>query len=153
LNYFTQNNRLRAVFALEVIITAADPAIGVDIALNSGDLGYGQGGDLSLIGDAAPSDNVWQAINLRLITVLGTYNWQNGYGTLLGNFVDEPVTDDLQIQIEQEIKKNVLLDPRVVAITNLQLSFDSGSITVQLTVVDATGVTSSGSASVGGGSS
>jgi phage baseplate assembly protein W len=136
---------------LEAIITAADPAIGVDIYLNGGDLGYGQGGDLSLVGNVTPSSNIWQAINLRIITVLGSYNWQNGYGTLLSQYVDEPITDDLQTQIELEVKKTILQDQRVAAITNLGIVSTTGTISISLSIVDTSGIASSGTIAVGNG--
>ena len=129
---------------------AADPLIGVDIKLNSGDLGYTQSGDLDLVGQVNPADNVWQAVALRLATTLATHLFASNYGTLMGQYVDEPITDDLQAQIEAEARKTILQDSRVASITSLTVTPGTGSITVAASIVTVSGDTVSGSVTIGG---
>lgn len=105
------------------LVWAPDPAIGVDIRLNGdSDLAATPGGDLDLIGNAVPAQNVWQATILRLLTTLGTYFFQDGYGTLLRRFVDEPMTEQVRQQIQSEVNTTVLSDPRVQQISNLAVA-------------------------------
>lgn len=103
-----------------------DPAIGVDLCLTSaavpGDLAVTPSGDLQLIGNAAPLMDLWQATILRLITTLGTYLFASNYGTLARRFIDEPMTDSVQQQLQTEITNTVLSDPRIRAITTLQVT-------------------------------
>lgn len=100
-----------------------DPAIGVDLRLDgTADLGVTAGGDLDLVGNAVPAENVWQATLLRLMTTLGTYLFQSRYGTLLRKSVDAPMTVALEQQIRSTVNATVLGDRRVKQITRLAVS-------------------------------
>ncbi len=100
-----------------------DPAIGVDIKLDeTGDLAFTPSGDLDLVGNVQPADNVWQATVLRLLTTLGTYLFESGYGTKLRQQVGQPITDMLTQQIKTQITTTVLSDPRVKSILNLNVT-------------------------------
>ena len=101
-----------------------DPSIGVDIRLDtaaSSDLSVTPNGDLDLVGNVEPAQNVWQSTILRLLTTLGTYFFQDGYGTALRQYIDAPMTDVLTQQIKTEVNRTILSDPRVQQITNLEV--------------------------------
>ena len=129
-----------------------DPAIGVDIKLNQGDLGYTVNGDLDLVGNVNPADNVWQAVVLRLLTTLGTYIFENGYGTHARQYVDEPMTDDLKQKIRNETNTTGLSDPRVKKIVNLTVDDSStpGAYQISFGILTVGGYSASGSVVVGG---
>lgn len=106
-----------------------DPAIGVDLRLDpTADLATTPSGDLDLIGNDIPMQNVWQAVVLRLITTLGTYLFQVdeddnlNYGTTLRRSIDMPMTSELKQKIETEVANTVLSDPRVQQITRLEVT-------------------------------
>ena len=128
------------------VVWNVDPAIGCDIRLDAGaDLAVTPGGDLDLIGNVRPQDNVWQATILRLITTLGTYLFENGYGTNLRQFVDQPMTPNLKRIIEAQINATVLSDPRVQEVTNLQVTQNTNlGYLVQLSFRTVSGETVSG---------
>ncbi len=128
----------------------SDPSIGVDVKLNSGDLGYTQSGDLDLVGHIEPTDNIWQAVALRLTTTLGTYLFAPGYGTLLGQYIDEPITADLGGKIITEAQTTILQDTRVASVNNMQISQGSGNISLSFTIVTVSGGTKSGTVPIGG---
>lgn len=103
-----------------------DPAIGVDLRLDATqDLAVTPSGDLDLIGNAVPMENVWQATALRLLSTLGTYVFQpvaDVYGTELRKSIEEPITSALSGRLEAEITKTVLADPRVARIERLSIT-------------------------------
>ena len=119
---------------------------GTDIKLNTGDLGYTITGDLALIDGI---DNVWQSITLRLTTILGTNLFAQNYGTKLGQYVDEPITDNLLSKMKTEIKNTILADKRVKTVSNLQVIQDKGLI-LSFTITTINGISKSGTVKVGG---
>jgi phage baseplate assembly protein W len=102
-----------------------DPAIGVDICLTStavpGDLALTPSGDLQLIGNTVPLQNIWQATILRLITTLRTYIFAEttDYGTKARQFIDQPMTATVQQQLQTEITNTILQDPRIKQVNTL----------------------------------
>lgn len=99
-----------------------DPAIGVDIRLSkTADIAVTPGGDIDLIGNVVPSQNVWQATALRLLTTLETYLFAEGYGTHLRQSIHAPITSALKKQIEAEVHRTILTDPRVKQINRLEV--------------------------------
>ena len=131
---------------------AIDPFIGSDIKLTSNrDLAYNSRGDLDLVGVTNPKDNMLQAVNLRLETQLGTYQFAPTYGTNLGQYVDEPITPNRELQIQSEVKTSLFQDPRIdTVVGKIQVSASGDSTTVQLTVISKTGVTISTAIPIGG---
>lgn len=121
-------------------------AIGIDIKLNTGDLGYTMTGDLMIVEDL---DNIWQVVTLRLTTTLGTYIFATDYGTKLGQFVDEPITTDLENEIMAEAKTTILQDSRITSVSNMQVTQDSG-LTLSFSIKTINGSTKSGSVTIGG---
>lgn len=105
--------------------------LGVDLLFDQGDLGYTNTGDLALVGQVNPVDNIWQAVRLRLLTSLGSYLFTTDYGTNLRQFVDEPITDALKKQIRSEVETTILQDTRVNSIVNLSVSNPIGN-TIQI---------------------
>ena len=130
---------------------SADPAIGVDIKLTRGDLGYTRAGDLALVGDVSPEDNIWQAVVLRLTTILGTHLFAPNYGTRLGQYVDEPVTDDLESAIIAEAKTTILQDPRVASVSNMVMdASQNDQLSLSFSFTTISGQSKSGTVSIGG---
>lgn len=130
---------------------AIDPFIGSDIKLaSSGDLAYNSRGDLDLVGVTNPKDNMLQAVKLRLGTQLGTYQFSSTYGAKLGQYVDEPITPNKELQIQSEVKTSLSQDPRIDAVPSIQVSTNGDSTTVQLTATTKTGVTVSTAIPIGG---
>ncbi len=129
---------------------AADPYIGVDLKLANGDLGYTLNGDLDLVGQNEPTDNVWQAVALRLTTALGTNLFADNYGTNSGQYVDEPLTADLQAKIKSEVETTILQDPRVSAVSNMTISQGTESLTLSFSITTVSGSTQSGTVQIGG---
>lgn len=133
----------------------ANPAIGVDLRLDAtGDLAVTPGGDLALVGDQVPSDNVWQAVALRLLTGLGTYLWDvDGYGTRARQMVDAPMTDVNQAALEAEVRSTVLSDPRVTEVVALDVApvDDAGDgLAASMQLTDVSGANVGGAVTVGG---
>jgi phage baseplate assembly protein W len=134
-----------------VIILSTDPAIGVDLKLqNDGDLGATSTGDLDLAGDNKSIDNLVQSVRLRIITTLGTNYFSDGFGSNIRQYVDEPLTDDLQKQIRTEVQDTVLRDSRVQAISNISISEGSNSWVLSFAITAVNGETQSGSVTIGG---
>ena len=126
-----------------------DPSIGIDLCLTSaavpGDLAVTPAGDLMLIGNIAPLQNLWQATILRLITTLGTYLFASQYGTKARQFIDQPMTDSVQQQLQTEITNTVLSDPRIRQINTLNVVASSSNpqgyqVTLGFTAVSSTQV-------------
>lgn len=117
-----------------------------DLKLNSGDLQHTINGGIALVSGI---DSIWQSVILRLTTTLGTNIFAPNYGTRLGQYVDEPLMDDLKEKIYNEIKTTVLQDPRVKSVSNIQVVQNNGFI-VSLTIVAVDGVIKSGSVQIGG---
>lgn len=128
-----------------------DNYIGVDLRLTNGDLGYTNRGDLALIGDIEPINNIWQATIIRLTTTLGTYLFANNYGTQAKQFVDEPITDSLKQRLKTEINKTILQDPRIKAMVNLTIDLSIPSvIQVSFGIISITGASKYGTATING---
>lgn len=117
-----------------------------DLKLTSGDLEGTINGGLALVSDL---DDIWQSVILRLTTTLGTNIFAPNYGTRLGQYVDEPLTDDLKEKIYTEIKTTILQDPRVKSVSNIQVVQNNGFL-ISLTIVAVTGGIKSGSVQIGG---
>jgi phage baseplate assembly protein W len=117
-----------------------------DLKLTSGDLEGTINGGLALVSDL---DAIWQSVILRLTTTLGTNIFAPNYGTRLGRYVDEPLTDDLKEKIYTEVKTTILQDPRVKSISNIQVVQNNGFL-IYLTIVAVTGGIKSGSVQIGG---
>jgi phage baseplate assembly protein W len=136
------------------VVWKPDPTIGVDLRLSAAcDLAVSPTGDLDLVGNAVPIENIWQATILRLITTLGTYFFEDGYGTKLRQFVDAPMTATLQRQIETEISTTVLTDPRVkqiAALTVTQTTSPSG-YQIAMNIITSSSQTIGGTLMVTGG--
>ncbi|MHB1651675.1 MAG: contractile injection system sheath initiator [Desulfitobacteriaceae bacterium] len=126
----------------------ADPFIGVDIRLRKGDLGYTQTGDLDLIGNVDPLENMWQAVELRLNTIRGKYYFIKKFGSNLGTYVEEPLTDNLAPSIEADAKNAILEDPRIASLANFNAVIQANSITLNFTITTATGQSKSGSVTI-----
>jgi phage baseplate assembly protein W len=125
----------------------------VDLRLDhTGDLAVTPSGDLDLVGNAVPIQNIWQAVTLRLLTTLGTYLFQDGYGTLLRRFVAQPMTPSLRQQIKNEVNTTVLADPRVKQITRLEVaqSTDPQGYQIALSIVTVSSQTIGGTLTVTG---
>lgn len=132
-------------------LMAIDPFIGSDIKLTSSrDLAYNSRGDLDLVGVTIPRDNMLQAVKLRLDTQLGTYQFSSTYGANLGQYVDEPITPNKDLQIQSEVNTSLSQDPRIDTVGNIQISASGDSTTVQLTATTKTGVTVSTAIPIGG---
>jgi len=122
-----------------------DPFIGVDLRLHNGDLGYSQLGDIDMIGDQDPTENVWQAVVLRLTTIRGENYFVSEFGSNSGSFVDEPLTDNLKSRIEADAKNAILEDPRIASIVNFSVTQDGNSLLMTFTIITMTGQTKTGS--------
>ena len=129
---------------------AIDPFIGSDLKLNNGDLAYTSRGDLDLVGVTNPKDNMTQAINLRLSTQLGTYQFASDYGSNLGKYVDEPITPKLETDIQSEVKTTLAKDLRIDTVGTVQVSTSGDTVQVQLTATTKTGITVSTAIPIGG---
>ena len=125
-----------------------DPFIGVDIRLRKGDLGYTQSGDLDLIGNIDPLENIWQAVCLRLTIKRGTYPFGNKYGSTLGNYVDESLTDELKNRIITEAKQTILEDSRVASVLSLSVTQGDTSLNLTFSITTVTGRTKSGTVTI-----
>lgn len=126
----------------------ADNVLGTDLQLDStGDLNVSPSGDLALVSGIA---DVWQATVLRLLTTLGTYLFESGYGTTLRHGIGSPMTAQLQTQIQNQINTTVLSDPRVQQITALTVAqrSDLSGYDVSLSFLVTSGQIASGSFSL-----
>lgn len=121
-------------------------AVYTDLKLTSGDLEGTINGGLALVNDL---DAIWQSVILRLTTTLGTNIFAPNYGTRLGQYVDEPLTDDLKEKIYIEVKTTILQDPRVKSVSNIQVVQNNGFL-ISLTIIAVTGGIKSGSVQIGG---
>jgi len=130
---------------------AADPSIGVDLKLTDGDLTCTNTGDLALVGDIDPAENIWQAVSLRLITALGTYLFAKNYGTRVKQYIDEPITDDLVRKIKTEVNSTILQDSRVKAIANLKIDLSTlDAINISFGIITINGGSRYGTVLIGG---
>lgn len=119
----------------------------IDLKLNSGDLGYTNTGDLDI---TSGIDAIWQSISLRLQTSLGSNLFDSSYGGSIGNFVDEPITDDMKKLITSEANNIISQDERVQSVTNIIVENDNGiSLTFGITTSD--GNSKTGTVMMGGG--
>lgn len=129
----------------------ADPFIGVDIKLLNGDLANNSIGDLDLVGDVDPMDNMRQAINMRLGTPLGKYYFAQGYGTNAGEYIDEPDTDTNRNSLEAEAKATILEDPRIITVSSVTVTTTStNQVTLAYSAITKGGTTLTGTAQIGG---
>lgn len=129
----------------------ADPFIGVDVKLINGDLGNTSIGDLDLVGNSDPMDNMRQAINLRLNTPLGKYYFAQGYGTQGGGYVDEPDTDANRKALEAEAKATILQDSRIARVTSITvIEGDTNQVKLNYSAITQSGTKLSGTAQMGG---
>lgn len=119
-----------------------------DLKLNNGDLGYNAAGDLNIVSDI---DNIWQGINLRLTTKLGNNMFAgNKYGTNLGDYVDEDITDSLKQKIIKEVKKSIIQDSRISSVANVKITSSTSKLILYLTVILSNGVVTKGNVTIGG---
>jgi len=130
-----------------------DTNINVDIRLNDGDIGYSAQGDLDIVGNAIPADNVWQAVVLRLMTSLGTYLFAEDYGTRLRQYVEEPMTAALKKSITAQISATVTACEKVKKITSLTVtaSDDPQGYVINLCILTNSNQTVNGSISMSSG--
>jgi phage baseplate assembly protein W len=130
-----------------------DKSIGVDIRLsNTGDLAVTSSGDIDLVGNITPAENVWQATILRLLTTLETYLFEDSYGTNLRQSIEEPMTELLQQRIKNQVNTTVLSDPRVKKITSLTITQNTNpqGYQISLGIITASGQSASGIVTIGG---
>jgi len=121
-------------------------SIGTELKLNNGDLAYTMDGNLMLVEGI---DNIWQSVTLSLTTTKGTNVFNSKYGTLLGKYVDEPITELLESKIASEVETTVLQDPRVTKVSNINVTGNNG-LTVSFSILTISGEAKSGSVTVGG---
>lgn|GEM_PF-6208120 len=113
-------------------LISTDP-LGTDLALDgSGDLVISPQGDLATYDQ---TDNVLQMISTRVQTIPRTYIFGHDLGSSLGTLVDEPITDDLQTAAFQAINAALIVDPRIIQVTNVNVQQSSAGLIASITVV------------------
>ena len=129
----------------------SDPFIGVDVKLIDGDLANNSIGDLDLVGDIDPIDNMRQAISLRLETPLGKYYFAQGYGTSAADYIDEPTTDGNKKSLQAEAKATILEDPRIALVNAVTVSeTGTNQLTLYYSATTKSGRPFTGTAQIGG---
>ena len=119
----------------------SDPFIGVDVKLINGDLGNNSIGDLDLVGNLDPMDNMRQALNIRLITPLGKYYFAQGFGTVAVNYVDEVYTDYNRNNLEAEARVTIMQDPRIDKVESITVtSTDTNQVVLSYSAITKSGI-------------
>jgi len=130
---------------------AKDPFIGVDIRLINGDIGHSTIGDLELVGNVDPMDNMRQALNMRLTTPLGKYYFAQGYGTRSGNYVDEPNTEYTRNNLEAEARATILEEQRIDKVESIVVSSPStNQMALSYSAITKTGTRLTDTVQIGG---
>lgn len=115
-------------------LPSTDP-LGTDLALGTnGDLTLTMSGSLDVATDA---DNAAQAVRINMTTTPVTYLWGNDVGTLLAQYVDAPITQDLQNTIINAVTELVESDPRILQVEAVTIDTsvtDTLMITIQAVV-------------------
>ena len=99
-------------------LPSTDP-LGTDIKLDeNGDLVVDMAGSLFTITDA---DNALQSIRVSLQTIPETYQWDGDVGTELAAYVDEPITEDTEKEIQDMIVEAILQDDRILEVSDIAM--------------------------------
>ena len=115
---------------------AVDTSLGVDLALQGGDLALSGTGDYQL---ASGLQNLAQAMSLLIATNPGDYVWDPRYGAGLGAYVDAGMNQDAIDQATSQLQAAALSDPRVGSVVQASVTpVDSGELDVLLEVMPAT---------------
>lgn len=104
-----------------------------DLKLHNADLDYTTSGDLKIVSNI---EDIWQQINLKLMTKSGDNLFANSdYGTNLGSYVDENITDDIKKEIVSEVSNAILQDKRIDAVKNVSITSSASTLTLNITIV------------------
>jgi hypothetical protein len=113
-------------------LPSTDP-LGTDLLLDhNGDLVTTTSGSLDF---ATQQDNVAQAVRMNLTTIPFTYLWGNDVGTVLAQYVDEPITDSIEKEIENIIVEKLIGDSRILQVQGVEI--DSSQRDTLILTVDA----------------
>ena len=100
---------------------------GTDIAWVDADLPVGTGGDyLTMTGE----ENLRQAIFRRLLTKPGAFRARPGYGAGVGTWVKKPRNRSTINELEQRIREQLALEPRIAEVVELAVDWDANTPTV-----------------------
>lgn len=103
---------------MDYSLPSTDP-LGTDIKLDeNGDLVVDMAGSLFTITDA---DNAVQAIRVSLQTIPTTYLWDGDVGTELAVNVNEPITEDMEKDIQDMITDTLLQDDRILEVSQIMI--------------------------------
>jgi phage baseplate assembly protein W len=99
-------------------LPATDP-LGTDLHLDQdGDLLLTLSGSLDLLSGQA---NVGQAARVHLQTLPHTYLWGTSVGSKLAEYVEQPLTDRIKLQIQNLATDTLSRDPRILGIAGIEL--------------------------------
>lgn len=94
-------------------LPSTDP-LGTDLKLDeNGDLVAMASGAIYTVSN---EDNVAQAARVGLKTIPSTYLWGGDIGTTLAQYVDQPITPDVEIEIQNIIVETMSNDPRILQV-------------------------------------
>lgn len=97
-------------------LPSTDP-LGTDIKLDeNGDLVVDTSGSLFVITGA---DNMAQAVRVNLQTLPYTFLWDGDVGTELASYVDQPITLDIEKEIQDLITAKLQQDDRIVGVSQV----------------------------------
>lgn len=112
-------------------LPSTDP-LGTDLALDStGDLIISPQGDITTVNT---TNNVLQMISTRVQTIPSTYIFGNDLGSNLGTLVDELITDDLQTSAFQAINATLIVDPRIIQVTSVNVQQSNSGLVASIAV-------------------
>ncbi|NRD80278.1 hypothetical protein HPT25_23430 [Bacillus sp. BRMEA1] len=97
-------------------LPSTDP-LGTDIQLDAnGDLVITISGSLQTVSN---EDNVQQALRVNTTTVPDTYLWDEEIGSYLLNYVDEPITPEIEKEIISIVTEKALEDDRILDVSEV----------------------------------
>lgn len=114
-------------------LPSTDP-LGTDIVLDSnGDLAIDTSGSFQTLSN---NENVQQALRILLATAPNTYYWDDNVGSNLVNYVNEPITSQLEQEITSLVTEKALEDSRIIEVT--QVLIDDSNQDALIIFVSAT---------------